>query len=189
LSAAADRREVGTLISASRCRVEGSPSMVAPLGRSRLFAVNHPSASSGLFLTTSSICRSRSIVCCAMGHTRGATTWIANLVADDKAYRVAFPDGAGFNPGYRVAQWPPSYPGITEDYRRTHHFLEMLKPDIWLAQHNEYYDCQGKRKRAETEGVKAWMDPEGYRRWVASKKRAFEDQVEEELGAPKTTTK
>jgi len=120
------------------------------------------------------------------GHTRGATTWVANLIADGRAYTVAFPDGAGFNPGYRVAQWPPSYPGITEDYRRTHHFLEMLKPDIWLAQHNEYYDLQGKRKRAETEGVKAWMDGEGYRRWVASKKRAFEDEVDEELGAPKS---
>ena len=54
----------------------------------------------------------------------------------------------------------------------------MLKPDIWLAQHNEYYDLEGKRQRAETEGVKAWVDPEGYRRFVAGKKRAFEDEVD-----------
>tara|TARA_R110002051_G_scaffold87587_1_gene154289 strand:- start:724 stop:1671 length:948 start_codon:yes stop_codon:yes gene_type:complete len=116
------------------------------------------------------------------GHTRGATTWIANLVADGKAYVVAFPDGAGFNPGYRVAK-DPSYPGMTDDYRNTHHTLEMIKPDIWLAQHNEYYNFDGKRKRAETEGVSAWIDPDGYRRFIAGKKRAFEDQVDEELGA------
>jgi metallo-beta-lactamase class B len=116
------------------------------------------------------------------GHTRGATTWIANLVVDGKAYVVAFPDGAGFNPGYRVAK-DPSYPGIAEDFRKTHHMLEMLKPDIWLAQHNEYYGFQAKRKRAETEGVTAWIDPEGYRRFIASKKRAFEDEVDDELGA------
>jgi len=122
------------------------------------------------------------------GHTRGATTWIANLVVDGKAYVVAFPDGAGFNPGYRVAK-NPSYPGITDDYRNTHHALEMIKPDIWLAQHNEYYDLEGKRKRAETEGVNAWIDPEGYRRFIAGKKRAFEDQVDEELGAPKAASK
>jgi metallo-beta-lactamase class B len=122
------------------------------------------------------------------GHTRGATTWIANIIADGKPYVVAFPDGAGFNPGYRVAK-NPSYPGITEDYRRTHHVLEMLKPDIWLAQHNEYYDLEGKLKRAETEGVKAWIDPEGYRRFIAGKKRAFEDEVDEELGAPRPATK
>jgi hypothetical protein len=27
------------------------------------------------------------------------------------------------------------------------------------------------------------MDPEGYHRWVASKKRAFEDQVDREMEA------
>lgn len=116
------------------------------------------------------------------GHTRGATTWVANLVADGTAYVVAFPDGAGFNPGYRVAK-DPSYPGITDDYRNTLHTLEMIKPDIWLAQHNEAYDFDGKRKRAEREGVRAWIDPDGYRRFIAGKKRAFEDEVDDELGA------
>jgi metallo-beta-lactamase class B len=37
--------------------------------------------------------------------------------------------------------------------------------------------------------VKAWIDPEGYRRFVAGKKRAFEDEVDEELGAPKAAAK
>ena len=114
------------------------------------------------------------------GHTRGATTWVANIVEGNKTYIVVFPDGAGFNPGYRLMK-NPSYPGIADDYRRTHHKLEVLKPDIWLAQHNEYYDLEGKRARAGTEGVDAWIDPEGYRRWVASKKRAFEDQVDKEM--------
>jgi metallo-beta-lactamase class B len=122
------------------------------------------------------------------GHTRGATTWIANIAVDGKTYVVAFPDGAGFNPGYRLAR-NPSYPGIADDYRRTHHRLEMLKPDIWLAQHNEYYDLEGKRQRAQTEGVQAWIDPEGYRRFVAGKKRAFEDEVDEELEAPRKADK
>ncbi|MFB6419612.1 MULTISPECIES: subclass B3 metallo-beta-lactamase [Bradyrhizobium] len=122
------------------------------------------------------------------GHTRGATTWIANLVVDGKPLIVAFPDGAGFNPGYRLAK-SPSYPGIADDYRRTHHALEMLRPDIWLAQHNEYYDLEGKRERARTEGVKAWIDPEGYRRFIADKKRAFEDEVDEEMAIPKGGSK
>ena len=42
------------------------------------------------------------------------------LSLDGKAYIVVFPDGAGFNPGYRLAK-NPSYPGIADDYRRTHH--------------------------------------------------------------------
>ena len=65
----------------------------------------------------------------------------------------------------------------------------MLKPDIWLAQRNEYFDLGGKRKRAETEGVTAWIDPEGYRRFIAGKKRAFEDEVDKETGASKPATK
>lgn len=117
------------------------------------------------------------------GHTRGSTTWVANIVDGGKAYVVAFPDGAGFNPGYRVAK-NPSYPGITEDYRRTHHTLEMLKPDIFLAYHNEFYDFAGKRQRAATDGVTAWINPEEYRQYVARSKRKFEDQVDLEMGVP-----
>ena len=116
------------------------------------------------------------------GHTRGSTTWVVNVVVGGKTYVVAFPDGAGFNPGYRLVK-NPSYPGIADDYRNTHHTLEMLKPDIWLAQHNEYYDLEGKRLRAQAEGVNAWVDPEGYRRWVSGKKRAFEDEVDKEMAS------
>jgi metallo-beta-lactamase class B len=122
------------------------------------------------------------------GHTKGATTWVLNMVVEGRPYVVVFPDGAGFNPGYRLAK-SPIYPGINADYRRTHHFLEMLKPDIWLAQHNEYYDFEGKRKRALTEGENAWIDPEGYRRFIAGRKRAFEDEVDAEMGAPKADHK
>jgi metallo-beta-lactamase class B len=115
------------------------------------------------------------------GHTRGATTWVTALVDAGKAYKVVFPDGAGFNPGYRVAK-EPSYPGITRDYRNTLHFLENLEPDIWAAPHCEYFDLEGKKKRAATEGVKAWIDPEGYRQFIAGKRRAFEDEVDLEMG-------
>ncbi|EHS52793.1 putative beta-lactamase [Rhizobium sp. PDO1-076] len=88
------------------------------------------------------------------GHKRGSTTWVKQ----------------------------PSYPGIEVDYRNTHHVLEMLKPDIWAGHHTEYFDMENKRKRAETEGVAAWVDPEGYRRFVAEKKHAFEALVDKEMG-------
>lgn len=123
------------------------------------------------------------------GHTRGSTTWVTTLVDSGKAYKVVFLDGGGFNPGYRIAKPPTDYPGIGDDYRRTHHFWEMQKPDIWLGHHTEYFDLKGKRERAKTEGIKAWVDPEGYREFVADKKRAFEDEVDEELGVPKPAAK
>jgi len=122
------------------------------------------------------------------GHTKGATTWSTMVVEDDKAYQVVFPDGCGFNPGYRIAK-PEEYPGINQDYRNTLHFLESLRPDIWGGHHTEYFDLEGKRRRAATEGVKAWVDPEGYRRFIASKRRAFEDEVDLEMGGPKVSPK
>ena len=120
------------------------------------------------------------------GHTKGSTTWTTTLVEGGKAYFVVFPDGAGFNPGYRVAARSPSYPGIEEDYRRTLHKLEMLKPNIWLGHHTEYHDMNVKRQRAATEGVAAWVDPEGYRRFIADKRRAFEDEIDVEMRVPES---
>ena len=70
---------------------------------------------------------------------------------------------------------------MTDDYRRTHHFHEMLKPDIFLGAHR-YFNLEDKRKRAATEGVKAWINPEEYRQFIAAQKRKFEDQVDRELG-------
>jgi metallo-beta-lactamase class B len=122
------------------------------------------------------------------GHTLGSTTWVTTLVDNGKAYTVVFPDGGGFNPGYRVSDKAPSYPGITDDFRRTLHTLEMLKPDIWGGHHTEYFDLKGKRERARTEGVNAWVDPEGYREFIAGKRRAFEDQVDLELGVAPSRT-
>ena len=54
----------------------------------------------------------------------------------------------------------------------------MLKPDIWLAYHTEYFAMEAKRKRAVNEGVSAWVDPEGYREFVAAKRRVFEDEMD-----------
>lgn len=99
-----------------------------------------------------------------------------------------WPDGGGFNPAYGVAR-RPSYPGITYDYRRTHHRLEMLKPDIFLGSHCEWLGLEEKRQRAATEGVKTWINPEEYRRFIAKQKRAFEDQVDREIGVTKAAQK
>jgi metallo-beta-lactamase class B len=74
----------------------------------------------------------------------------------------------------------PSYPGITDDYRRTFKMLESLHPDIWLAAHTETFDYWGKRERSVKKGVQAWVDPEGYRKFIASEKAKFEELVAKE---------
>jgi metallo-beta-lactamase class B len=117
------------------------------------------------------------------GHTKGSTTYVTKVLADGKAYTVVFPDGTSVNPGYRVAR-NPSYPGIADDYRRTFRTLGSLKPDVWLAAHNEVYGLDAKRARAAKEGPAAWVDPEGYKRYVATQKARFEAAAEREAAAP-----
>ena len=115
------------------------------------------------------------------GHTRGSTTWVTNVTERGKRYKVVFPDGTSVNPGYRVAK-DPSYPGIADDYRRTFRVLEGLKPDIWLCPHKEMFNFEAKRERALKVGTRAWVDPLGYRKWVAAQRAKFEATVKQQMG-------
>ncbi len=117
------------------------------------------------------------------GHTRGDTSWVTTVTDGGKAYTVVWPDGLSVNPGYRVAR-APSYAGIGDDYRRTAARLELLKPDIWLVSHTDRFGLDAKRARAATEGVAAFVDPEGYRQYIAAQRAAFEEEVTREMAAP-----
>ncbi len=116
------------------------------------------------------------------GHTRGSTTYVTKVVADEKTYTVVFPDGTSVNPGYRLVR-DPSYPGIGDDYRRTFDVLETLRPDAWFTAHNEFYGLEAKLARAVEEGPAAWIDPEGYAKFVAAQKKKFEAAVAREQAA------
>ncbi len=113
------------------------------------------------------------------GHTQGSTSYVTKVTDNGKSYTVVFPDGTGINPGYRVSK-NPSYPGIEANYQRTLRTLESLEPDVWLAPHNEAYGLNAKLERAAKEGAKAWLDLEGYRKWVASRRSAFEATLAKE---------
>lgn len=116
-------------------------------------------------------------------HTRGDTTWTTTVTDGGRAYVVAWPDGTSINPGYRLAR-NASYPGIADDCRRTFHRLEMLRPDIFLVSHTERFDLEGKRAQAAQLGARAFVDPEGYRRYVAAQRATFETLLDAEMTAP-----
>lgn len=113
------------------------------------------------------------------GHTRGCTTWETSVTEGGKKYSVVFADGTSVNPGTRFIK-NPSYPGIFSAYQKTFKVLESLHPDIFLSYHAEFFDLEKKRGRMTREGIKAWVDPEGYQQLVSSKKKEFEEKVAEE---------
>jgi metallo-beta-lactamase class B len=119
------------------------------------------------------------------GHTKGSTTFTMTIVDDGQKYAVVFPNGTSINPGYRLTN-DPSYPGIADDLQRTYRILESLHPDIWLFPHNETYAYDAKLARSKKEGAKAFVDPDGYKKWVAAQRAKFDATIEAES---KATTK
>ncbi len=59
-----------------------------------------------------------------------------------------------------------------------------LKPDVWLTGHTDVYGRDGKLARSAKDGAAAWVDPDGYKKWVAVQKGKFEARVEQERVAP-----
>jgi metallo-beta-lactamase class B len=114
------------------------------------------------------------------GHTHGATTYAMTVIDGGKTYHILFPNGTTINPGVQLVS-QPSYEGITEDYQRTFEILEKQTPDIWLHYTNELHGYRERLARAKKTGARAWVDPEGYRRWVAGEKRVFEKRLESDL--------
>jgi metallo-beta-lactamase class B len=112
------------------------------------------------------------------GHTAGCTTWITSVVDGGTHYSVVFPGSSHLNPGMQLVV-NPSYQGIADDFRKTFVVLASVKPDIWLAAHTESFNFDEKRGRA-SEGAAAWVDPEGYRTYVAKEQAEFEAQLRNE---------
>jgi metallo-beta-lactamase class B len=117
----------------------------------------------------------------ASGHTRGCAIYTMAVEDGGKPYQVVFPDGTSVNPGTKLVH-DPSYAGILEDYRNTFRVLESLKPDIFLAYPVDDFGFAGKRAKAATEGAQAFVDPEGYRKFIEGRKMKFEDLVAREEG-------
>jgi metallo-beta-lactamase class B len=113
------------------------------------------------------------------GHTPGCTTWTMTVPEAGRSYAVAFVDCRNINPGTRLVK-NPSYPGIADDYRHSFSVFESLHPDIFLSYHAEAFDPEGKRQRAVTEGVQAWVDPKGYEQYIAEGKRKFDEALARE---------
>ncbi len=119
------------------------------------------------------------------GHTRGATTWTFKAGSFD----VVLVSSASIL-DYRFVG-KESYPGIAADFERTFAVLEALPVQIFLAPHGGFFDLAGKRERAASGmGLRnPWVDPAGYKAWVARAKGAFLAAVESQKAEEKAPAK
>ncbi len=113
------------------------------------------------------------------GHTKGCTTWTMKVEESGKTYDVVVVGSPNVNPGYKLVN-NAQYPQIAADYERMFKALKSLPCDIFLGAHGGYFDMDAKYARYKELGTAAFVDREGYRRFVASKDHEFRAELQKQ---------
>lgn len=114
------------------------------------------------------------------GHTKGCTTWTMKVTEGGKTYNVVIVGSPNLNRGYNLVN-DPAYPQIAQDYEKTFRVLKSLPCDIFLGAHGSYYGMLAKYALLKQEGPKVFVDPQGYKTYVADRERAFRAELAKQL--------
>lgn len=110
------------------------------------------------------------------GHTKGTTTWTMDEKEDGRSLHVVIVGSPNVNPGYKLVN-NAAYPQIASDYKREFAVLNSLPCDIFLGAHGAYFDLKGKYPRWKNGDRNAFIDPSGYKAYIADRERAFEAEL------------
>jgi metallo-beta-lactamase class B len=113
------------------------------------------------------------------GHTKGCTTWTMKVSDGGKAYDAVIVCSPNVNPGYKLVD-NAAYPGIADDYARMFKTLAALPCDLFLGAHGSYYGMEAKYARLQQGDRTAFVDPAGYRKFVADKTLEFQAQLKKQ---------
>jgi metallo-beta-lactamase class B len=106
------------------------------------------------------------------GHTKGTTTWTTVVKEGGKSYNVVIVGSPNVNAGYNLVN-NALYPQIASDYERMFRVLKSLPCDVFLGAHGNYYGMEAKYARMKEGGPNPFIDPEGYKSYVAEREQAF----------------
>jgi len=110
------------------------------------------------------------------GHTRGTTTWTLDETEADRTLHVVIVGSPNVNSGYKLVD-NKAYPQIASDYSHGFQVLKSLPCDIFLGAHGSYYGLKEKYARWQLGDRNAFIDPEGYKSYIADRERAFEAEL------------
>ncbi|MFM7162222.1 MAG: hypothetical protein ACKO3P_17855, partial [Planctomycetaceae bacterium] len=117
------------------------------------------------------------------GHTPGCTTWTWETTHRGQPLDVVVIGSPNVNPGYRLVD-NPDYPEIAQHFAATFRRLQSLPCDLFLGAHGAYYGLPAKHARLKPDAANPFIDPQGYRDYVALKAKAFEDELSTQGGKP-----
>jgi metallo-beta-lactamase class B len=110
------------------------------------------------------------------GHTPGCTTWTMQVPEGERKLNVVIIGSPNVNQGYILVN-NKSYPQIAGDYVKTFALLKTLPVDIFLGAHGAYFNLQEKIRKMRAGGPNVFVDPEGYKAYVAEREQAFEKEL------------
>lgn len=116
------------------------------------------------------------------GHTKGTTTWTTQAREGGKTYNVVIIGSPNVNAGYKLVD-NALYPQIAADYERMFAVLKSLPGEVFLGAHGNYYGMEEKFTRRTAGGANPFIDPEGYKRYVAEKEQAFRSELQKQTSA------
>lgn len=120
------------------------------------------------------------------GHTKGCTTWTTEVRDGGHLYHVVIVGSVNVNSEYKLVN-NRQYPTIATDYEKTFRVLSSLPCDVFLGAHGAYYNMDEKLKRPQTSGTNPFIDPAGYRAFVAESEQAFRSKLAAQQQAAKHT--
>jgi CubicO group peptidase (beta-lactamase class C family)/glyoxylase-like metal-dependent hydrolase (beta-lactamase superfamily II) len=106
------------------------------------------------------------------GHTRGCTTWTWRTEDGGKQYDVVVIGSPNVNPGFQLVN-NKDYAEIAADFAKTFTVLKSLPCEVFLGAHGSYYGMVERYELFKKGQANAFINPEGYKEYVAQKERAF----------------
>ena len=113
------------------------------------------------------------------GHTKGCTTWTMKAHEGGKTYDVVVVGSPNVNPGYKLVN-NDLYPQIAQDYERMFRVLKSLPCDVFLGAHGNYYGMEAKFARIKDGASNPFIDPEGYKSYVAEREQTFRAELKKQ---------
>ena len=116
------------------------------------------------------------------GHTKGTTTWTMDENERGRILHVVIVGSPNVNPGYKLVN-NAAYPQIADDYKHEFAVLQALPCDVFLGAHGAYFDLKEKYARWQSGDKNAFIDPSGYKAYVADREQAFEAELQKQSAA------
>lgn len=120
------------------------------------------------------------------GHNKGTTTWAMDVPEDGRTLHAVIVGGPYVLPGYKLVG-NAQYPSIADDFAQGFATLKALPCDLFLGAHASYFGMQKKYARFAAGDKDAFIDPAGYRAFIADSEQAFRVELERQRRTASST--